>query len=369
MDNLLQPYLRATEESERHRHLDELLLVYAGPVIRHTLWRKLAFNVNQFGVSPQNQDAEDLYQEIVVKIVALLHGLGTAGPTDIQNFRQYVSRIAVNTCHDYVRSRSPERSRLKYKIRDLLNRRQELASWQSEDRLLCGLGIWRGREPLASRRLAEINDELHVFQSNQYEQGESRHSPLVKLVVDLLEWAGGPIEIAALVDIVATLLDVKDHPAESLDDEEKAYLETEARDTIFMTNARADFEIFLGSLWQAVRALPEKQRLTFCLGFEYEKGEDLFTLLLDADVVGLSQLAQEFGRSSKELVRLWQKMPMNNALIAQELDATPQQVRQWRFHAERNLEKQQLLFRENRSPPKRNSRDKLPSYINRETND
>jgi hypothetical protein len=187
----------------------------------------------------------------------------------------------------------------------------------------------------------------------------------VKLVADFLEWAGGPIELKALVHIMATLLDVKDHPAESLDDEERGYLETEISDTTLMTNTRADFEKFLGSLWRAVRALREKQRLTFCFGFEYEKGEDLFTLLLDADIVTLSQLAQEFGRSSGELVKLWQKMPMNNASIAEELGATPQQVRQWRFHAEENLEKRHLPFRENSSPHNRNSKGKLPSYISR----
>jgi RNA polymerase sigma factor (sigma-70 family) len=365
MDSLLLPYLQATDESERHRQLDELLLVYAGPVIRHTLWRKLAFNVNQFGVSPQNEDAEDLYQEIVVKTIELLHGLPTAEPTDIQNFRQYVSRIATNTCHDYIRARSPERSRLKYKLRDLMSRRKEFASWQSGDKLLCGLAIWRGREPLPSRRIAEIGEELHIFESTQYERAELGHSLSVKLVADLLEWAGGPIELKALVQLMATLLDVKDHPSESLDDEEKGYLETEISDTTLMTNTRADFEKFLGSLWLAARALREKQRLTFCFGFEYEKGEDLFTLLLDADIVTLSQLAQEFGRSSGELVRLWQKMPMNNASIAEELGATPQQVRQWRFHAEENLEKRHLPFRENSSPHNRNSKGKLPSYISR----
>src|SRR5207249_4511895 len=36
MDQLLLPYLQATDESERERHLDELLLFLAEPVIRRT---------------------------------------------------------------------------------------------------------------------------------------------------------------------------------------------------------------------------------------------------------------------------------------------------------------------------------------------
>ena len=187
----------------------------------------------------------------------------------------------------------------------------------------------------------------------------------MKLVVEILEWVGGPIELEALVGITATLLDLKEHPTESLDDEAKGYLEAEVSDTTLMDNSRADFERYLSSLWQAVRALPEKQRNSFCFGFEYEKGEDLFTLLLDAEIVTLSILAQEFGRSARELVTLWQQMPMDNASIGEELGKTAQQVRQWRFHAEEHLEKQKLPFRENRTPVKRNSGTKLPSYINR----
>jgi hypothetical protein len=43
MDQLLLPYLQASDESERERHLDELLVVYATPVVRRILSLKLGF--------------------------------------------------------------------------------------------------------------------------------------------------------------------------------------------------------------------------------------------------------------------------------------------------------------------------------------
>src|ERR1700737_4986877 len=102
MDSLLLPYLEAAEESERQGYLDELLLVYAGPVIKNILWRQLAFRVSQFGVGPENQDAEDLYEENIVKILESLQNLRATRSSQIENFRQYVGGIVTNACRDFL---------------------------------------------------------------------------------------------------------------------------------------------------------------------------------------------------------------------------------------------------------------------------
>ena len=65
MDQLLLPYLQASDESERQQRLDELLMVHAAPVLRQALRRTLGFYVDQRGINPHNQNAEDLYQEIM----------------------------------------------------------------------------------------------------------------------------------------------------------------------------------------------------------------------------------------------------------------------------------------------------------------
>src|SRR3982074_3290624 len=123
MDNLLLPYLKATDESERQQQLDELLVVYAAPVVRQTLRQKLGFHVNQIGVNPYNPDAEDLYHEIIAKIIELLATLPETPRTQIEKFEHYVAGIATNACLDYMRSKSPVRTRLKYSIREILNRK------------------------------------------------------------------------------------------------------------------------------------------------------------------------------------------------------------------------------------------------------
>ena len=117
MDQLLLPYLQASDESERQEHLDELLMVHAAPVVRQALRRRLGFYVDQQGANPHNQDAEDLYQETLAKIVQALHDLTTpSATTDIQNLKQYVSRISSNagTMH---RARSHRREPSKRNLR------------------------------------------------------------------------------------------------------------------------------------------------------------------------------------------------------------------------------------------------------------
>ena len=133
MDQLLLPYLQASDESERQQHLDELLLVHAAPVVRQALRRRLGFHVDQRGLNPYNQDAQDLYQEIMSKIVQALHDLrGPATKTDIQNLKQYVARIATNACNDVLRTKSPARARLKNNLRFLLTHHRDFAVWKIE---------------------------------------------------------------------------------------------------------------------------------------------------------------------------------------------------------------------------------------------
>src|SRR6266481_4400589 len=125
MDNLLLQYLKATDESERQQQLDELLIVYGAPVVRQTLRQKLGFHVNQFGVNPYNPDAEDLYHEIIAKIIEVLTASPTSPRAEIEDFEKYVGRISINACLDYIRSRSPARTRLKYSLREVLSRKSE----------------------------------------------------------------------------------------------------------------------------------------------------------------------------------------------------------------------------------------------------
>jgi DNA-directed RNA polymerase specialized sigma24 family protein len=117
---VLLPYLTADDDEKRQQYLNELLTVSATPLIRQVLRRRLGFYVSAHGVNENNQDAEDLYQEAMTRVVQVLRQLQSSSDSGIEDFELYVSRIASNICTDFLRAKSPARTRLKYSLRDLL---------------------------------------------------------------------------------------------------------------------------------------------------------------------------------------------------------------------------------------------------------
>src|SRR5436190_20400021 len=99
MDQLLLPYLQASTDSDREQQLQEILSAYAVPEVRIALRRRLSFFVDVHGKSFRNQDAEDLFQEIMTKIVQALHDL-TEQSSDaaIEDLHEYIARITANCC-------------------------------------------------------------------------------------------------------------------------------------------------------------------------------------------------------------------------------------------------------------------------------
>jgi RNA polymerase sigma factor (sigma-70 family) len=264
-----------------------------------------------------------------------------SGRQAIKNFRQYVLRVATNACHDYLRAKSPTRNRLKNNLRDTLGRHPNFALWKAGDgETLCGFTAWlnRSKSPESFKRLASLDAKPKEFLSAKFSREDVRQVPLTRLAAEVFRWIDGPVDFERLVQLVALLLDVKDQPQQSLD-EEGDWAES-LTDSSFRCESRLEMRELLQLLWAAVRRLPPKQRDSFCLSFADDGGDDLFTLLMDAGITTMPEIAEAFGRPLQELILLWQQMPMDNALVAVELNATRQQVNKWRFRALRQLEKQ-----------------------------
>jgi RNA polymerase sigma factor (sigma-70 family) len=346
MDQLLQPYLQAANDSDSQQQLEELLLFHAAPVVRQTLRRKLGFYVNQHGKNPRNQDAEDLYQDIMTKIVQTLHNLrDPPANTEIDNFKQYVARIAANACNDVLRAKSPVRARLKNNLRYLLTHHRDFAVWKMEDETLSGFALWRdtSKSTSSEKAAADLDERLAEFRARRFPRQNIQEVPVTKIVAELFHWTGSPIALDALVQIIAKLLDVQDHPVESLDDDTQ--VETTIAQSTVTSSSRVEEQSLLRSLWHALKELSVEQRDVFCLGFEDESGRDFFTVVLEAEVVSFGELVHELGRSAGTIVRLWSQMPMDDEEIAVELKTKRTQVQKWRFRALQRLKKGLLPFR------------------------
>lgn len=171
MDQLLLPYLQATDDSERQLRLDELLLLNAAPVIRNTLRLRLGFYVDQLGTSPYNSDAEDLYQEIVTRIIQALNDLRSGSTRiEIERFRDYVFRVATNICINFLRAKSPARRRLKDNVRLALTRHPDFAIRKAQGDYLCGFAVWPVSNETSSsqREVLPPEDTAAAFRSARF---------------------------------------------------------------------------------------------------------------------------------------------------------------------------------------------------------
>ena len=343
MDSILLPFLDATREPERERLLSELILVHAAPLVRHTFRQRLGFYLSPAGTNPHNPEAEDLYQDVLTKLVQRLNEFKAHPDQEtINNFRQYVTSVATNRCHDYLRAKSPARARLKNSLRDLLDRHPDFALWKSDPHdSLCGFSAWRHRtvSPSSSRSIKQLEERPELFKEAKFPREVIGHVPLARVVAEIFEWVNSPIGIDDLVNTLAVLLEIKDHPVESLDDADHYWTQQIIDSTVRLEHVWEAREI-LQRLWKEIRRLPPKQRDTFCLSFEDASGDDLFSLLLDAEIVTWPEIATALDLSLKRLMTLWGHMPMDPAAIAAELGATRPQVNKWRFRALQQLEQQ-----------------------------
>jgi RNA polymerase sigma factor (sigma-70 family) len=332
MDNLLVPYLNSIDDRERERHLDELLTQRVAPLVRRVLRRRLGLYVSAKGVNENNKDAEDIYQEALTRVVQTLDQRPeSASITNIKNFDHYVSRIVSNICIDYLRAKSPVRTRLKDNLRDLLRRHKDFAWWDCDGERLCGFESWQGngRSSFSSQSPYVIESRLESFQATRFTDEDIKQAPVLQVVAELFDWIGGPIEVDVLVRMIAILLDIKDQPRQSLDQQTELTVES--------SELGLEADELLRQLWVAVTELPIAHRLAFAFGFEDHAGQDLFTALLAAGVVNLAELAKGMERSVQEVARLRLLMPMDGASAAAELNTSREKIYKWRFLALQGL--------------------------------
>ena len=334
MNNLLVPLLNAVDEQERQQRVHDLLTIHVAPIIRQVLRRRLGLYVSAQGVSKTDRDAEDLYQEALKRMVEMLHGDRRA-LTKIENFERYVGRVAANICNDFLRSKHPNRARLKNALRDVFRRHSDLASWQDQDESLCGFALWRntGKKAISAD---DVETKLNAFLAERFAGEDVRAASLLRIVTEVFHWIGGPVQIDMLVRMVAYVRDIKEQPAKSLDD---VATEFEINSWRSARSAHSDLEAheLLERLWHLVKQLTPRERDAFVLRFQSDAGKNLFSALLAAGIVDLKDLAEVMGRTEEDLARLWKLMPMDSAAVANELRTSRENIYKWRSRAIQKL--------------------------------
>ncbi len=336
MDHLLLQFIEATDEKQADLWLVNLIDEHAVPIVREILGSSLRFHVNNNSAA-STQDANDLFNDIITNLLSRLRNIRSdRAQGAVTDFRAYIAATAYNACNLYLRQKYPRRSRLKNRLRYLLSHDATFALWTNEaSGLICGFARWRDKGAVSPQRPFEKirQDPVEWLQTAGLASVGIDRAQLSNLLNALFQSCGSPLKLDDLVNIVADICHEKDQPDEPLD--------TMAQ----LAAPTLDFEIMLEQqqmlaiLWREVCELPRRQRLALLLNFKDARGQDLVSLLPYTRTATLEQIAAAIDFPLVEFLKLWNKLPLDDATIAGLLGATRQQVINLRKCARERLER------------------------------
>ena len=321
-DPVLWPFLSAMDEVAADTALTVLLTEHVEPRLREIVHYKLR---SYAGQSEEAEERADVCNEILVQLLTQLTALRLNPQQDsIRNFRSYVAVTAYRACYDYLRRKYPQRYSLKHKLRYTLTHINGLACWQVGDEWIAGLPAWQGQDAV---RPASCWQALH-------EQRFARQS-LPDLLQAIFAQFGHPLELDALVGMLAEWQGLADKPfvrGQQADDE-FALVADQRTSVVDELTARA----YLKQLWQEITQMTPRHCAALLLNLRDEQGGCAIDLLLCMGVASLAQIAAAMAMTEAELVALWQSLPLEDAVIAERLHLTRQQVINLRRSARERL--------------------------------
>lgn len=348
-DGLLSSFLRAGDRAEADVYLELLICEHARPLIKEIIRGVLHGSSHRSTDGGLYADAEDIASGVVLKLLGRLEDLKTCTHDDkgIPSFRDYVAVAAYNACHEYLRQKYPERSRLKNKLRYVLTRQEGLALWEGKNKVwLCGLAFWREqrRPAVASNRLRHLyRDDPTKTPSAKSQLDGCRN--IVELVEAIYHLSGGPLALDDLVGLVAELWGVKDSPLQTIDGNGAVGNRLERVASAEVDPAtRIEQRVQLARLWEEICALSLPQRRALLLGLKDAGGRCLTVLFADIRIASLRQIAETLNMPAERLAELWDKIPLDDMSIAAYLGVTREQVIHQRQSARRRLARRMKEF-------------------------
>lgn len=296
-----------------HTEIERLITEVAEPLIRQIMARFFGAR----GALPY-QDADDVAATVTVR---LLHKLQRAGPGDdaIQNFEKYVARLTYNTINDQLRTRFPERTRHKNRVRYVLTHDARLALWSTSAGLAAGLKSWNGTNT------ALTSVPLDPARAPRVMLDRNRPADALKSLFDL---TGRPVELEAVVEFTAGLWHVADVlPGEM----------SEAKDAQDPAPKQLERREFLVALWREIEQLRPMQRKALLLNLRDEETVNVISLLVLTGVAKFDDIAAALEMTPDGLAAIWNDLPLDDLRIGNLLNVTRQQVINLRKSARERL--------------------------------
>ena len=302
----LAAFLTASSNDEAELRLGALLDGHAAPLVRRIAARRL-------GNLPG--DIEDVCAQVMLQLLVRLRR-ERSDPTivTIDALSSYVATAAHHGCDHYVRARHPLRWRLRNRIRHVLDHDTRFAVWKAGEVWTCGLAAWRGQPPGQERPVTSALADVPADRVSD-------------LLARLFPASGAPLELTAVVEAAALAWGVP-----LFHHDEGARLDFIA-DGVLRVDQRLDQRARLDAVWVQLRELPLRQRHAVLLNLR----DDAITLFLTSGVASLSNMADALELPLHEFARLWNDLPLPDAVIAERLGCARQQVINLRMAARKRL--------------------------------
>lgn len=325
-DPLLYPFLNAESEAEAQCRLDEVMTGVQPFVLELARSKQLS----ALSDGHQSLEVEDVASEVLLHLVARLRELRLFPDEGaIRNFRGYVATVVQNCWIQQLRCRYPERQKLKNNLRYILNHDPRFAMWQlGNGTMLCGLAHWKHRTDFTKTfqsEASDLNPNLRQIRSRD-------------LLDALFSLAAKPIVLEEFVSIVAKIWDIQDlRKIEIKADDEEGDPCTKLPDPRENIAASVERRMYLAALWKEICDLRPLQRAALLLNLHDASGQDMLPLFLLLDVARLPELASAVAMETEHLAELWDRLPLDDATIAQRMGVTRQQVINLRKSARERL--------------------------------
>ncbi|HWT01119.1 MAG TPA: hypothetical protein VN256_12800 [Pyrinomonadaceae bacterium] len=327
-DPLLLPFLNAGAEAEALDILTSLIRGHAEPIIKAIIGHKLRVSADGRAA----QEAEDVQSEVVLHMLAKLRELKSdPSARGIGNFRSYVAVTTHHACHEFLRRKYPQRSRLKNRLRYLLTHHETLALWGDEgEEWLCGYGAWRDRHKRSAgaSKLELLRDTQRAAERLGLAGRNLQLINLAQLVDSIFKYLDAPVELDGLVTVVADLQGVKDLPerAGGGEEGEDGGEYERAADPRADVGREVEQRIYVQRLWEEICQLPVRQRVALLLNLKGAAAADAIALFPLTGVASIRQIAAALEIGAEEFAALWNELPLEDAAISARLGVTRQQV-------------------------------------------
>lgn len=287
-------------------------------------------------------DLEDFEEDCILAIWTKISSLKAGqSETGIDNFEAFIRRAVHNRYCDAIRRKRPTWYNLKLELLEIFSGKANIegfALWQNPDTgaRICGFADWYGSSKHVSAKCREIVDSPAAFRSKYLNNRDPRELAAYELAAAIFEYCGGPVEIDALTSCMADLTQARTADPLSIDSQPEGddeggtpleWLISPDSDVEKQVVDSGWFTHVIDWFWKEFVQLSIKQRKALLYGMA---GDQIMAL---GSAVGLKEVAKSLDIGTRELASLINKLPVPDAVTADELGIQARAVPSVRFKA------------------------------------